>query len=59
VLRGVDQIVGDWSRDGVRLHAETIAAHAANWARLLPLLVIPLWLGGLALVAIAVAVILG
>ena len=57
VLRGLDRIVADWSRDGIKLHAESIATQASHWARLLPLLVIPLWLGGLALVALAVAVI--
>ena len=59
VLRGLDEIIADWSAHGVRLHAETVAAHAANWARLLPLLVIPLWLAGLSLVALAFAVIFG
>jgi ubiquinone biosynthesis protein len=59
VLRGLDQIIADWSRNGVRLHAESIAAQASNWARLLPLLVIPLWLAGLSLVALAIVAILG
>jgi ubiquinone biosynthesis protein len=59
ILRGLDQIVGEWSRDGVRLHAESIAAQAGHWRRLLPLLVIPLWLGGLALVALALVAIFG
>jgi len=59
LLRGLEKIVGDWSRDGVKLHGESIAAQAANWARMLPLLVIPLWFGGIALVAIALALIFG
>ena len=44
MLRGLDRIVADWSREGVKLHAESIAAQASHWARLLPLLVVPLWL---------------
>ncbi len=59
VLRGLDRIVADWSRDGVKLHADSIAAQAAHWARLLPLLVIPLWLGGLALAVLALLAIFG
>ena len=59
VLRGLDRIVADWSRDGVKLHADSIAAQAGHWARLLPLLVIPLWLGGLALAALALFAIFG
>jgi ubiquinone biosynthesis protein len=59
VLRGLDRIVGNWTGEGVKLHAESIAAQASHWVRLLPLVVIPLGLGGLALVAIALAVIFG
>jgi hypothetical protein len=35
------------------LHAESLATNAAHRARLLPLLVIPLWIAAAALVAIA------
>jgi ubiquinone biosynthesis protein len=59
VLRGLDRIVDNWNGEGIKLHAESIAAHAANWARLLPFLVIPLWLGGLALAALALVAIFG
>jgi ubiquinone biosynthesis protein len=59
VLRGLDRIVTELSREGLKLHAESIAAQASHWARLLMLLVAPLWLAGLALVAIALAVIFG
>ncbi len=44
VLRGLDRIVADLSREGLKLHAESIAAQASHWARLLMLLVVPLWL---------------
>ena len=57
VLRGIDRIVADLSREGLKLHAESIAAQASHWARLLMLLVVPLWLAGLALVALAMAAI--
>ena len=57
VLRGIDRIVADLSREGLKLHAESIAAQASHWARLLMLLVVPLWLAGLALVALALAAI--
>jgi len=53
LLRGLDKIVGDWAREGVVMHAESLATQAAHRARLLPLLVIPLWLAAFALIAIA------
>lgn len=57
LLRGLDKIVTDWSREGVVMHAESLATQAAHRARLLPLLVIPLWIAALALVAVAVALV--
>ena len=33
LIRNLDTLIGDMSRDGVVLHAETIAAHAAEQAR--------------------------
>ena len=54
LLRGLDKIVGDWAREGVVMHAESLATQAAHRARLLPLLVIPLWLAAAALIAIAI-----
>ena len=59
LLHLLDAIITHWERDGLKLHAESIAAQAANWARMLPLLVIPLWLAGLALAAIALAMMFG
>src|SRR5947207_2684745 len=53
LLRGLDKIVGEWASEGVVLHAESLATNAAHRARLLPLLVIPLWIAAAALVAIA------
>ena len=59
LLNGLDQLIGEWSRDGVVLHAETLAAQAAERARHLPLLLVPLWVAAAALVAIALALLLG
>jgi ubiquinone biosynthesis protein len=53
LLRGLDKIVNEWANEGVVLHAESLATQAAHRARLLPLLVIPLWIAALALVAVA------
>ncbi len=53
LLRNLDKLIGDWAQEGVILHAESLATQAAHRARLLPLLVIPLWIGAIALVAIA------
>ena len=55
LLRNLDRMIGDWAREGVVLHAETLAVQAAHRARLLPFLVVPLWIAAAALVAIAVA----
>jgi ubiquinone biosynthesis protein len=57
LLRSLDRMIGDWSREGVILHAESLASQAAHRARLLPFLVLPLWLAAAALVAIAVALV--
>jgi ubiquinone biosynthesis protein len=59
LLRGLDKIVGDWSREGVILHADTLALHAAYRMRLLPFLLVPLWIAAAALAAIAIAVVFG
>jgi ubiquinone biosynthesis protein len=55
LIRNLDELVGDMSRDGVVLHAESIAAHATEQAKRAYLAVIPLWIAAAALVAIAVA----
>src|ERR1700724_3083463 len=53
LLRNLDKLIGDWAQEGVILHAESLATQAAHRGRLLPLLVIPLWIAPAALVAIA------
>jgi ubiquinone biosynthesis protein len=59
LLRSLDRMVGDWSQEGVILHAESLAAQAAHRARLMPWLVVPLWLAAAALTAIAAGVLVG
>jgi ubiquinone biosynthesis protein len=53
LLRRTDQVVEQWSREGVVMHAESLAVQAAHRARLLPFLAVPLWIAAAALVAIA------
>ena len=57
LVRSLDALVGDMARDGVVLHAESIAAHADQQAKRAYLAVIPLWLAAAALVAIAIALV--
>ena len=57
LLQSLDRLVGDWSREGVVLHAETLASQAAHRARLLPWLALPLWIAAAALAAIALALV--
>jgi ubiquinone biosynthesis protein len=59
LLRSLDRMIGDWSREGVILHAESLAAQAAHRARLFPWLVLPLWLAAAALAAIALVLFFG
>jgi ubiquinone biosynthesis protein len=55
LLRSLGKLVDDWSTEGVVLHAESIATQAAHRSRQLWMLIVPLWLAGLALAAIAAA----
>ena len=59
VLRNVGKLVEDWSKEGIVMHAETLALHAERRWRQVFWLIVPLWLAGLSLVAIAVALLLG
>jgi hypothetical protein len=59
LLRSLDKLVGDWSEEGVVLHAESLATNAAHRARLLPLMVLPLWIAAAALLAIAWVLVFG
>jgi ubiquinone biosynthesis protein len=55
LVEGVGKIAELWSREGVVLHAETLAAQATHRARQLVWLFVPLWLAAAALIAIALA----
>jgi ubiquinone biosynthesis protein len=59
LVRSVGKLVDDWSREGIVMHAETLAAHAARRWREALWLIIPLWLIGAGLIGIAVALLLG
>ena len=59
LFSNLDRLVADWAREGVILHAESLAAQAAHRARLMPWLVVPLWLAAAALMAIAAGVLVG
>jgi type VI protein secretion system component VasF len=56
-VRGLEALISDWSREGVVMHAETLAAQAAKRARHLAILLVPVWLVTAALVAIALALV--
>jgi len=59
LIRDLERLVGDWSREGVIMHAETLAAQAAKRARHLAILLVPVWLVTASLVAIALALVFG
>jgi ubiquinone biosynthesis protein len=58
LVENLDALVGGVARNGVLLHAESIASHAAEQAKRAYLAVVPLWLAAAALIAIAVALVL-
>jgi ubiquinone biosynthesis protein len=59
LIRSLDELTASMARDGVVLHAETLAAHAAEQAKRAYLAVIPLWLAAAALIAIAFGLLFG
>jgi len=59
LVASLDTLVGDMSRDGVVLHAESIASHAEQQAKRAYLAVIPLYVAAAALLAIAAALLFG
>jgi ubiquinone biosynthesis protein len=52
-------LISKWAEEGVVLHAESLAVHAERRWRAVFWLIVPLWLGATALVAMAVALLLG
>ncbi len=59
LMKSLEALVGDWSREGIVMHAETLAAQAAKRARHLAILLVPVWLVTASLVAIALALVFG
>ncbi len=59
LIRGLETLVSDIGREGVVVHAESIAAHAAEQAKRAWLAVLPLYIAAAALVAIALALVFG
>jgi len=59
LLRSLEALIDDWSREGVIMHAETLAAQAAKRARHLAILLVPVWLVTASLIAIALALVFG
>jgi ubiquinone biosynthesis protein len=59
LVRSLESLIDDWSREGIVMHAETLAAQAAKRARHLVILLLPVWLITAALVAIALALLFG
>ena len=44
LVRSLETLVGDWARDGVILHAESLAVQAAHRARHLAIVLVPVWI---------------
>jgi ubiquinone biosynthesis protein len=59
LVRSLDAMIADWSRQGIVMHAETLAIQAAHRARHLAFLIVPLWITAFALAGIAIALLLG
>ena len=59
LVRSLETLVTDWSRQGVILHAETLAVQAAHRARHLAIVLVPVWITAAALAMIAVALLFG
>jgi ubiquinone biosynthesis protein len=59
LVRSLEKLVGDWSGEGVILHAETMAVQAAHRARHLAIVLVPVWITAVALAVIAVTLLFG
>ena len=59
LVRSLETLVTDWSRQGVILHAETLAVQAAHRARHLAIVLVPVWITAAALAMIAVTLLFG
>ena len=59
LVRSLETLVTDWSREGVILHAESLAVQAAHRARHLAIVLVPVWVTAAALAAIALTLLFG
>jgi ubiquinone biosynthesis protein len=59
LVRSLETLVTEWSREGVVLHAETLAVQAAHRARHLAIVIVPVWIIAAALASIALVLMLG
>jgi hypothetical protein len=59
LVRSLERLVSDWSREGVVHHVESLAVQAAHRARHLAFVLLPVWLAAAALVTIALTLLLG
>jgi ubiquinone biosynthesis protein len=59
LVRSLETLVTDWSREGVVLHAESLAVQAAHRARHLGIVLIPVWVTAAALAVIAFKLLFG
>ena len=59
LVRSLERLVTDWSREGVILHVETLAVQAAHRGRHLAIVLLPVWITALALAGIALTLLLG
>jgi hypothetical protein len=59
LVEDIAALVKTWSEEGVVLHAESLAFHAAQRWKDVVWLIAPLWLAAAGLIAIAVALFLG
>jgi ubiquinone biosynthesis protein len=59
LVRGLETLVSDWSREGVVHHVESLALQAAHRARHLAFVLIPVWMIAVALVMIAFSMLFG
>jgi ubiquinone biosynthesis protein len=59
LIRSLETLVTDWSREGVILHVESLAVQAAHRARHLGIVLVPVWITAAALAAIALTLIFG
>jgi ubiquinone biosynthesis protein len=59
LVRSLETLVTDWSREGVILHVESLAVQAAHRARHLAIVLLPVWITAVALAAIALTLLFG